>query len=100
MIDIQVSTPKGTATVQASTNLQEKGYVGRVRFTQGREHAIVRGQDGVVYCDCWQWKRKRNCKHLDAFWAALAKEVKITNVDQRDSLHQTIDQVVAELKGG
>ena len=22
---------------------------------------------GEPYCDCWQWKKTRNCKHLDDY---------------------------------
>jgi hypothetical protein len=27
-------------------------------------HKIRQGQDGVIYCDCWPWKKYRDCKHL------------------------------------
>jgi len=34
----------------------------------GQWHKIVRGKDGVVYCDCWAWRMNKRCKHLDRFF--------------------------------
>jgi len=33
-------------------------------------YQIVEGNDGVIYCDCWAWKTKKHCKHLDQFQAS------------------------------
>jgi hypothetical protein len=35
----------------------------------GTSHKIIRGADGVVYCDCWAWKVNKKCKHLDRFFS-------------------------------
>ncbi len=37
----------------------------------GTIHNIIRGDDGVVYCTCWAWKKNRTCKHLDRFFAGV-----------------------------
>lgn len=33
-----------------------------------KKHIITRGDDGVIYCDCWGWKKNRTCKHLEEFY--------------------------------
>jgi hypothetical protein len=35
----------------------------------GTYHTVTRGDDGVVYCSCWAWKKNRTCKHLDRFFS-------------------------------
>lgn len=44
-----------------------KVYIG----TNGNEHRIIQGRDGVVYCDCMAWKMSKDtpksCKHLIRF---------------------------------
>lgn len=32
-------------------------------------YRIIRGGDGVVYCDCPGWKMRKDCKHLKAYHA-------------------------------
>ena len=34
---------------------------------------ITLGDDGVIYCTCWAWKRNRTCKHLDRYHAEHTK---------------------------
>lgn len=34
------------------------------------EYRIIRGGDGVVYCDCPGWKMRKDCKHLKAYHAS------------------------------
>lgn len=41
-------------------------------------YQIIEGNDGVIYCDCWAWKTKKNCKHLDAFRGASGSAVSST----------------------
>ena len=33
----------------------------------GKEYHVIKAMDGTYYCDCWQWKRNRTCKHLESF---------------------------------
>jgi hypothetical protein len=43
----------------------------------GSKHQITRGNDGVVYCSCWAWRRSqhpRHCKHLDRFFAEVTNK--------------------------
>ena len=32
-----------------------------------KSYKIREGKDGVIYCDCWQWKKYRKCKHLEDY---------------------------------
>lgn len=58
----------------------------------GKSYKIVRGKDGVVYCNCWQWKKTRWCKHLEE-WSRMKQQ------PAHGDIQAIIDQVVAELKG-
>lgn len=44
----------------------------------GSVHKIIRGNDGVVYCDCWAWKINKTCKHLDRFFSKFTNRVPIS----------------------
>ena len=46
----------------------------------GTYHHIIRGKDGVVYCDCWAWRINKKCKHLDRFFARIVKKLTGTNL--------------------
>ena len=37
------------------------------RSNPAKSYNIIRGDDGVVYCDCPAWKFRRECKHLKAY---------------------------------
>ena len=37
------------------------------KSSPGKEYHIIEAADGSFYCDCWQWKRNKYCKHLDHF---------------------------------
>ena len=30
----------------------------------GKKYYIIRGDDGVVYCNCPGWRFRKDCKHL------------------------------------
>ena len=33
----------------------------------GKYYKVQKGADGVIYCDCWQWKRNRTCSHINLY---------------------------------
>ena len=39
-----------------------------------REYQVIRGDDGVVYCTCWQWKKNRTCRHLEHYSRTMEDE--------------------------
>lgn len=39
----------------------------------GKKYQIIKGKDGVVYCECFGWKNRKNCKHLLDFTANGAR---------------------------
>ena len=32
-----------------------------------KSYSIIKGADGVIYCDCPGWKMRKTCKHLEEF---------------------------------
>lgn len=67
-----------------------------------KEYEIVRGNDGVTYCTCWQWKLHRSCSHLDDYLSNQStykvRQVKVAGkkVTYLD-LAEAIKQAVSEL---
>lgn len=43
----------------------------------GKSYDIVRGKDGVVYCNCWAWKINKTCKHLDQFFSKFTNPMPV-----------------------
>ena len=37
-------------------------------------YRIIRGGDGVIYCDCPGWKMRKDCKHLKAYHASAGTQ--------------------------
>lgn len=37
------------------------------RSKEGQWYDVIQGNDGVIYCNCWQWKLNRTCKHLEDY---------------------------------
>ena len=37
-------------------------------------YRIIKGGDGVIYCDCPGWKMNKNCKHLKAYHASAGTQ--------------------------
>ena len=35
------------------------------KSTPGHYHKVMVGDDGIIYCTCWGWKKTRWCKHLE-----------------------------------
>jgi hypothetical protein len=41
-------------------------------------YRVLRGGDGVIYCDCPGWKMRKDCKHLKAYHAANGSQPIVT----------------------
>lgn len=79
--------------------------------TPGKSYTVKRGGDGVVYCDCWAWKKTRNCSHKKAVERQLhmaeagfkedtsVAPAQVKVVTRRLTIQQAIDRAVAEMKG-
>ena len=52
-------------------------------------HKITEGNDGVIYCTCWAWKRNRNCKHLITYFREK-EAYNSTRVEIEDIIQQEI----------
>jgi len=72
----------------------------------GVSHKITLGKDGVIYCDCWAWKRNRKCKHLDEYYESISKVDQVTIEMDEDpmlssdpSLENAVSDAIRDLKG-
>lgn len=68
----------------------------------GKGYNIIRGDDGVTYCECWQWKLHRTCSHLEDYLHNQTQyKVSYRKVDNKPTLFldlaQAIEKAVAEL---
>jgi hypothetical protein len=43
----------------------------------GKSYKIIEGGDGVIYCECWAWKKKRQCKHLDKYFLGWVRHNRV-----------------------
>ena len=67
----------------------------------GRSYNITRGDDGVIYCDCWQWKIHNDCKHLKQYLALQKTSDGVVNAAvDRSELEIAIEETVRTLKEG
>lgn len=79
---------KVLTTIQSSSN-------------PGKSYAIIEGNDGVVYCECWAWKKNRTCKHLDRFnasnqvWKGPKDQTAVIEIDR---LAKAKEEALAILK--
>lgn len=58
----------------------------------GRKYKVKRADDGVIYCDCWQWKINKTCKHTQMAIESLTPKL--------DDLQKAIEAAVTFMKGG
>jgi hypothetical protein len=75
----------------------------------GKQYHIIRGEDGVTYCDCPAWRfnsfnsSDRTCKHLKDYLAGPNKvyntfhQGKTYTADTQDDLARAIEMAVQEL---
>ena len=72
------------------------------RSNPSKEYEIVRGNDGVTYCSCWQWKLNRTCSHLEDFlsgqktYNVRTKTVagkKVTYLDLQDAINKAVQEL-------
>lgn len=67
-----------------------------------RTYDIIRGSDGVTYCQCWQWKLNRTCSHLKSFLNEQSDYVvsyATVNGKTETHLREAIAKAIAELGG-
>lgn len=72
----------------------------------GRQYTVSIGGDSVTYCDCWQWKINKTCKHTQDY---LANQTKGQAVPPHpvppkarpdvDPIQEAINEAVATMKG-
>ena len=65
----------------------------RSNSNPGKTYEIILGDDNVIYCTCWAWKRTRTCKHLDMYMLS----VKGKAITPEDRLEAEIQRVANEL---
>jgi len=68
-----------------------------------KKYRVIRGKDGKIYCDCWGWKRTRNCAHLEHYKQFLQPNLQHSKVHQVDytddkELLSAISQAISELR--
>lgn len=67
-----------------------------------KKYKIYGAKDGTCYCDCWAWKRRRTCLHLDDFLnRVLPKAEEAHRVAKHDGdkeLLLAIDKAVSSLR--
>ena len=72
----------------------------RSKSTRGKIYQVKRGGDGVIYCDCWQWKKTRMCSHIQTVQNNIAQKTYIAQPETRKkSIQEAIDNAVASMKG-
>jgi hypothetical protein len=66
--------------------------------SNGKEWHIIRGHDGVVYCDCPAWRFRRTCKHLQAYEITNPIPAYRFDAPHTDDLDTAISQAIQLLK--
>jgi len=72
-----------------------------------KQHRIIEGRDGVIYCECMGWKMHRDCRHLREFHAGTKNQFATNKKPQprvppttRPSLQEQIDLAVEMINNG
>jgi hypothetical protein len=70
----------------------------------GKVYRIYLSKDGkTCYCDCWQWKKTRNCTHLEHYLSQVlptikeAHAAKVYSEDFDIFIKDAIERAVSEL---
>ena len=81
----------------------------RSKSKPGRVYTVQIGSDGVTYCDCWQWKINKTCKHTKDYLAnhassqtAAFNSEQYNKPDRKpdiDPIQEAINEAVAMMKG-
>ena len=72
-------------------------FLGNIKGSNGTYHKISKGSDGVVYCDCWAWKKNKTCKHLDEWYHQTPKKRK--QLRQVVMMFKIGDRVIYKARG-
>lgn len=72
------------------------------KSNHGKVYEIVRGNDGITYCTCWQWKLHRTCSHLEDYLGSqkvykVRKETVSGKVNTYLDLEEAVNKAVQEL---
>jgi len=66
-----------------------------------KKYHIFEAKNGLLYCDCWGWKRTRKCAHLGHYRGvvlpALEKNKQV-NVYEDGDIVVAIEAAIASLK--
>ena len=68
-----------------------------------KKYCIIKGKDDKIYCDCWGWKKNRNCTHLVHYRQVLqpnlqhSKAHQVEYTDDKELL-SAISQAVSDLR--
>lgn len=65
----------------------------RSNSNPGKTYEIILGDDNVIYCNCWAWRTKRTCRHLDMYMLAIKGKT-----TPEDRLEAEIQKVADELR--
>ena len=68
------------------------------KSSPGKVYTIFLANDGQThYCDCWQWKRNKTCKHLEDYLSGeIVKGITPVKprVVQNEKVESTIDNII------
>jgi hypothetical protein len=64
---------------------------------RGVKYNIVEGDDGIVYCTCWQWKKTRRCHHLEHFEGHVMGVVFGQTTGQTTEIETAVQRAIEEL---
>ena len=69
------------------------------RSKPGKEYTVWEPNGGGdPYCDCWQWKRNRTCKHLEMYHnkaGGTTKIIKVTRLSPAEKVEDDFDRDIA-----
>ena len=67
----------------------------------GTYHEVRKGDDEVVYCTCWEWKKNKTCLHLLMYKKMYKKNITVgkTEFYEIDRVRNAIEYAVMEMKG-
>ena len=58
------------------------------KSSPGKVYTVTEGNDGVIYCDCWQWKKNRDCQHIQSYYFTINSELKAP----KDDIESVLDK--------
>ena len=62
----------------------------------GTYHEVRKGDDEVVYCTCWEWKKNKTCLHLKMY---ARNDQRYCTKIKIDRVRNAIEDAIMEMKG-